>query len=381
MKNHSRWICSATRLVFGLSLLFGGVCTTASAQGFRGGDSGRGSGDSGRGSSGGGFSSSPEDSFRRLDRNQNGQIDPDELGFMRDIFARTGMDVSRPISQQAFIQGSQKLREQFEQARSSGSAPQMRISTGGSGGPPSFGGGPPSFGGGPPSFGGGPPSFGGGPSGGFRSQGESDRRSDESSDRDSRRSDRDRDTGRGGDSNSSGKSSKKTAKPKVRITKSLPDDYRGKDKNGDGQIGLYEWDRQAFAQFFDLDRNGDGLLTADELIAAAKKSSAPSAVSSSGAATPAIALSSSSGTSPTTEFARPSGGGSTTPAKAAPPVELTAGMKAFVGLDRNGDGTLSDEEWQRSRTARGKFEKAGIAVSIPIQQAQFLELYNKAEAQ
>ena len=57
------------------------------------------------------------------------------------------------------------------------------------------------------------------------------------------------------------------------------------------------------------------------------------------------------------------------------------GMKVFVGLDSNSDGTLTEEEWQRSRTARGKFEKAGIAISFPIQQAQFVELYQKVEAQ
>ncbi len=352
MKIATQWVRRGTGLALGLSLLCGGFCATVTAQGFRGGDRGGG------GFGGGGFPS-PEDSFRRMDRNQNGQIDPDELGFMRDMYARAGMDISRPISQQEFIQGSQKIREQFEQARSSG------------------GGGIPSFGGGTPSFGGGTPSFGGGPPGG------SDRRSDESSDRDSRRSDRDRrddkDGDRRGDSSSSSKSSKKTAKPKVRVTKDLPTDYRDKDKNGDGQIGLYEWDRNAFAQFFGLDRNGDGLLTADELIAATKKSTTKSSTTS-GSSPLAIASSSGSRSPASSDVGLPSAAAAPATASTAPPVEMTAGLKVFVGLDNDRDGTLTDEEWKRSRTARGKFEKAGIAISLPIKQAQFVELYKQVEA-
>ncbi|RLT01645.1 MAG: hypothetical protein DWI21_18345 [Planctomycetota bacterium] len=359
MKIQAQWVRSGTGFVLGLGLLCGGFSATATAQGFRGGDRSSGFG-------GGGFPS-PEDSFRRMDRNQNGQIDPDELGFMRDMYSRAGMDVSRPISQQEFIQGSQKIREQFTQARPSGG-----------GGTPSFGGGPPSFGGGSPSFGGGPPSPGGGP------PGSSDRRPDESSDRDSRRGDRDRrddkEGDRRGDSSSSSKSSKKTAKPRVRVTKDLPADYRDKDKNGDGQIGLYEWDRKAFAQFFSLDGNGDGLLTADELIAATKKSTTKSTTTSGDSATMGIASSSGSRSPAPSDFGKPAAAPTPTPASPATPVEMTAGMKVFVGLDNDRDGTLTEEEWQRSRTARGKFEKAGIAVSFPIQQAQFVELYKQVEA-
>ena len=48
-------------------------------------------------------------------------------------------------------------------------------------------------------------------------------------------------------------------------TAALPEAYRALDKNGDGQIGLYEWDRAKFAEFRKLDKNGDGFLTPKEL--------------------------------------------------------------------------------------------------------------------
>lgn len=169
-------------------------------------------------------------------------------------------------------------------------------------------------------------------------------------------------------------------KPKVRVTKDLPNDYRDKDKNGDGQIGLYEWDRGAFAQFFNLDRNGDGLLTADELIASAKKSTTNSTSGASGSSSTTVAMASGPRPASSSEVAKPSGAAAPPPAASATPAEMTAGMKVFVGLDNDRDGKLTEEEWQRSRTARGKFEKAGIAISLPIQQAQFVELYKQVEA-
>jgi hypothetical protein len=45
----------------------------------------------------------------------------------------------------------------------------------------------------------------------------------------------------------------------------LPKEYQLLDKNGDGQIGLYEWDRARYAEFRKLDKNRDGFLTPKEL--------------------------------------------------------------------------------------------------------------------
>jgi hypothetical protein len=61
-------------------------------------------------------------------------------------------------------------------------------------------------------------------------------------------------------------------------TSPLPKEYQAYDKNGDGQIGLYEWERSKYAEFKRLDKNHDGFLTPQEL--AVKVSVAAVAVAS-----------------------------------------------------------------------------------------------------
>jgi Ca2+-binding EF-hand superfamily protein len=50
-----------------------------------------------------------------------------------------------------------------------------------------------------------------------------------------------------------------------RALEELPGEYRGYDKDGDGQIGLYEWPKERIRDFIALDRNDDGFLTITEL--------------------------------------------------------------------------------------------------------------------
>ena len=342
-------------------ILLAGICAPAMAQGFRGGG----------GTPGGGMPSA-EESFRRIDTNGDGVIDGGELqqvdGFRRQFLTQMGIDGSRPVSLREYT-------EKREQAMRSFDPQQFRRPDSGGGSP--GGGGVPGFGG-PPGSGGGPPSF--------PSRSESDRgdgRRSEEPGREDRRDDRDRSRDERRESSSSSKSSKKSAKPKERVTKDLPADYREKDKNGDGQIGLYEWDRKAFAQFYALDRNGDGLLTPDELIAATKKTSS-SDKSSSKSNTPTSIEAPSGDTKSsvsTSDTTKPSDSSSMKSASATATTESSPGVKSFVGLDSNRDGKLSEEEWRRSRTARAKFEKAKIELKFPVDQAQFVELYNKVEAQ
>lgn len=120
--------------------------------------------------------------FRYIDRNSDGQIDPEEFQRIsegtRERLLRMGIAGNRPISKDAFLaglEGAEEIRRREQAA------------------------------------------------------GESNR---SSADRgSSSRSDRSRDRG------------------KTRLTATLPQEYLNYDKNGDGQIGLYEWDRAKLAEF------------------------------------------------------------------------------------------------------------------------------------
>jgi Ca2+-binding EF-hand superfamily protein len=47
----------------------------------------------------------------------------------------------------------------------------------------------------------------------------------------------------------------------------FPDDFAHADRNGDGRISLYEFIQVRFASFDKVDKDGDGLLSLDEVIA------------------------------------------------------------------------------------------------------------------
>ena len=85
-------------------------------------------------------------------------------------------------------------------------------------------------------------------------------------------------------------------------TAALPEAYRAFDKNGDGQIGLYEWDRAKYAEFRKLDKNHDGFLTPQELAVKGSATAATPAVSVP-AATTTPATTTPATTTPTTDAA------------------------------------------------------------------------------
>lgn len=190
---------------------------------------------------------------------------------------------------------------------------------------------------------------------------------------------------------SSSSALKKAPAKKQRITQDLPRAFQAIDLNGDGQIGLYEWDRAKYAEFQAADANGDGLLTAKEILAA-KISPAPAktATTSSSSATIAGATTakptsttSVSGTAVATTASRsptPSAPVSTAAVsgKGVEPIKVDAdssdGRMAkyiFGRLDLDKDGSLTEAEWSKSQSVRQSFEKLGAKMPLPIKADDF----------
>jgi hypothetical protein len=295
--------------------------------------------------------------FGMLDRNQDGRIDEDEVqripGPMRDAIVNMGGDLRRGISRDRFAELMPRAMDEMRRSRESG---------GGFGGPPGGG-------------------FGGPPGGGDR--GSDGRGSD---DYRGRSDDRSKDGKSRSDSRGDNRSRSDRNAPKgaPRITLDLPEVWKAADLDRDGQIGLYEWDRRKFAEFFALDTNHDSLLTPHEISRAQGATPAPSAQF---AAT--ISSSSSAATSrPTTA----SGAGNATqpsadPATVAAPASTGAPLTAvefdaasaegrwakyvFGKLDLNKDGSLTQEEWSKSQTTRISFEKFNAMVTFPAKLEDF----------
>ncbi len=165
------------------------------------------------------------------------------------------------------------------------------------------------------------------------------------------------------------------------MTVDLPDAWAAVDANHDGQIGLYEWDRAKYAEFFALDTNRDGLLTPQEitrsgattpLVAAqlpATQATTGSAVASASSSRPpavsGLASSSSTAAAPI------SGTPITAVAFDADGQEGRWARFVFGRLDRDKDGAISQDEWKQSQSTRLSFEKRNVAVTFPASFEQF----------
>jgi EF hand len=128
-----------------------------------------------------------------------------------------------------------------------------------------------------------------------------------------------------------------------KFVRALPANYLAYDKNKDGQIGLYEWERAKYAEFAKLDKNGDGFLTPAEL--------APKVVPKAG----------------------PAGANG----NAQDPVDREA-RESFGRLDSNRDSSMTEDEWAKSQRTRAMFEQVGIQLSLPADVESYVVLYRKA---
>jgi hypothetical protein len=162
-------------------------------------------------------------------------------------------------------------------------------------------------------------------------------------------------------------------KERPRITVDLPTRFSEVDRNRDGQIGLYEWDRAKFREFFELDRNGDGLLTPSELTASPGATPAPRTTATRTAAAPTNSTPTAAAPA---SSSKASDSGTITAVKFDP--ESSDGRRAsyvFRSLDRNKDGSLTKEEWERSQSTRRDFEKKNLTPPLPANLEQFAGLY------
>ncbi len=329
-----------------------------------------------------------------LDRNRNGVIEASEFAQMPDRFRESleaaGVNTSRDMSQQEFErimpQVMERMRSSFSRGDRGSRGGDDRSRFGSSRG-----------------FGGPPGGFGGPPGGFSRPGGDRDDDDDRSGgfdrggfDRDAMRSrygsfesDRGAPGSSSSDRSSSSSSKNEPTKPQ-RTTVDLNQEFVQHDMDQDGQIGLYEWRKNnptKLGDFFAMDLNGDGFLTPKEIKLAKEGKTQRSAASFM------FALNTGQpATNPLAASGNPSAPGSTeapkqsTPEKPSQPESVQVSAPStdplvaqagyfFKLVDRDKDGSVSPEEWKKSRSMRRMFEQANIDLTVTMSQEQFVKHY------
>lgn len=157
---------------------------------------------------------------------------------------------------------------------------------------------------------------------------------------------------------------------KTNFVPDLPSEFAVRDKNGDGQIALYEWDRRKYSEFVKLDKNNDGFLTPLELLP-------PDAIKSLYAKVAGRAPAAAPGT-PATVAGTNVAVSATPGTPAADEVDKEA-RNIFGQMDQSKNGMIDEDEWGRSTRIRPSFERAGIKVSIPINPDTFVQHYRRSK--
>lgn len=138
----------------------------------------------------------------------------------------------------------------------------------------------------------------------------------------------------------------------------LPAEFVARDKNGDGQIAMYEWDRKKYSEFAKLDKNGDGFLTPAELLPAeVLKGLYTKTTGRPGTAAPG---SGNSGGTPGDDIDKEA-------------------RNTFGQMDQNKNSMIDEDEWSRSSRIRPSFERASIKATIPMNVETFVPLFRKSK--
>ncbi len=315
--------------------------------------------------------------FGFLDRNGDGRLDRDEIensrGPMRERLQQLRIDYSRGLSRDDFVRVLERAREgeasgDFTRGREE---ERFRFEEGREG-----------FFGPRPEFG----QFG---------RGEERWRYESSSEGDRRRSEEERSSRDGDSRNSSSRSRSGTPPPapKPRITIDLQPTFKEGDKDGDGQVGWYEWrqwkGRAAAAEFARLDLNGDGFLTPWEIQQATSTPAATAVATGTPSAAP-NGLATSRTTAPP-QSPPLTATTATVPVSRGPAVDhivineddanVRRYRNQFRELDEDGDGQLTAVEWERSVKIRQRFVDAGIDLKQPMDGDTFVRYLLHLDAQ
>lgn len=298
----------------------------------------------------GGFSA--DGFFDRLDEDGSGVIEPEEIenSRMRQWIERLEIDTSRGITREQFSDAMDEVRQRYEQEREA-----RRSETD-----------------------------------------DDDRRADNRRSRWSRSDDSERDRYGGGRERRTGPTSRSRPTPtslpvQQRVTVDLQAEFAEGDRDGDGQIGMYEWtqwkSRAALAEFLGMDRNRDGFLTPRELTRASEAEpvelasvlpigQAAASVVVSEASTEAAAGESTNATQEApTSAGRLKAENAAAFIAAADPAQVKQAERFFSLLDRDRDGNVSELEWARSQRLKPKFEEAGANLTEPMSSDQFVSFY------
>jgi hypothetical protein len=325
----------------------------------------------------GGFGGGPppiDQMFSRMDRNSDGRLTEDEVpSFLRDRMQ--GVDLRRGATQQDITQAFERMRQERESSSSSSRSSSSESSSSSS------------------------------------SSGDSRYSSSSRSSSSGDSSSRDRDSRDSRSSSSSSRSMGLAGPARPRLTVDLPLSYADGDLDGDGQIGFYEWRkwrRNQTETFFTIDTDADGFLTPTELLAApsvlaaAARNSASAVPVAGGPAVPGGGSSPATAgvvsapapvlsngrrgfpgaPPPVTSGASPSTVPAVSTGNAPSGDEPNDGLRRraesmFRSLDRNRDGSITEDEWSRSRTLRPQFEGGGVDLTKPMSSDVFVETYLK----
>ncbi|MED5399505.1 MAG: hypothetical protein VX669_03905 [Planctomycetota bacterium] len=177
---------------------------------------------------------------------------------------------------------------------------------------------------------------------------------------------------RGGRSRGRADSNATKPKPVVRVTIDLPENYAAMDRDKDGQLGLYEWKLSAIQQFRTLDTNRDGFLTPRELTSSAVSEETTTA------STDDAGDSKESSDDKKPETSASAGGTVAVSTTAGPKKDdrtVRIAQYTFKALDKDKDGKLSAEEWQKSSRTRSTFAKKKVKLKLPIDEAGFVAAF------